>query len=133
MVVHSSIAGRFNTDLTKNGQEVVPIQTGLIDPDDIILISTEALIVVGLFLAVVLAYLVQKRHAKIATGWNLILLGLFFLFLHATFDMLDTLQIDDLIVDILQVLDGSTFVIGLIMFAIGIYRIADFGAKKWGL
>ncbi len=112
---------------------MISIQTSLIDPEDVFLISAEALIVVGLLVAVIFAYTIQKKHAKIANGWNIIFFGLIFLLLHSIFDTLDTLQLDDLIVDILQILDGSTFVLGLIMFAFGIYKIAEYGAKKWGL
>ncbi len=112
---------------------VISIQTNLIDPEDVFLISAEALIVIGLLVAVVFAFIVQKKHAKIANGWNFIFYGIIFLLLHSVFDMLDTLQLDDLIVDILNILDGSTFVLGLLMFAFGIYKIAEYGAKKWGL
>ncbi len=112
---------------------MISIQTNLIAPEDVFLISAEALIVVGLFVAVVFAYTIQKKHAKIANGWNFIFFGLIFLLLHSVFDTLDTLQIDDLLVDILNILDGSTFVLGLLMFAFGIYKIAEYGAKRWGL
>ncbi|MFW9920744.1 MAG: hypothetical protein ACFFED_14160 [Candidatus Thorarchaeota archaeon] len=112
---------------------MISIQTNLIDPEDVFLISVEALIVVGLLVAVIFAYIIQRQHAKITSGWNFIFFGLIFLLLHSIFDTLDTLQLDDFVIDILQLLDGSTFVLGLLMFAFGIYKIAEYGAKRWGL
>lgn len=112
---------------------VISIQTSLIDPEDVFLISIEVLIVIGLIVAIAFAYIVQKQHAKIATGWNFILFGLIFLMLHSAFDAFDTLQLDDVVIDTLQLLDGSTFVLGLLLFAFGIFKIAEYGRNKWGL
>ncbi len=109
------------------------IDIQLIDPEDTFLVGAEALIIVGLLIAVILAYMIHKRHASIATGWNFILFGMISLLFHAVFDMLDTFQWDDLVVDVLNVLDGFTFCLGLLLLAFGIYKIAEFGAKKWGL
>ena len=61
------------------------------------------------------------------------MIGLVFMLIHAIFDVLDTMQWDDLVVDTFNVIDGATFVIGLLLFALGIYRIAEYGAKQWGL
>jgi hypothetical protein len=33
--------------------------------------------------------------------------------------------------DLLNVFDGSTFVLGLILVGIGILRVANYGAKAW--
>ena len=113
---------------------MLAVQIELIEPDDVFLISMESMIVIGLIGAIVFAYLVQSRYPKvISQGWKFILIGLVFMFLHAIFDVLDTMQWDDLVVDSLNVLDGATFVIGLFLFALGIYRIAEYGAKQWGL
>jgi hypothetical protein len=110
---------------------VISLQVDLIDPEDLYLIGVESLIVLGVLVALVIAYLIQTRHEEIARGWNLVVIGLVFILIHSVFDVLDTLQWDDLIVDVLNVGDGVTFVIGLLLFALGIYRIADFGAKQW--
>ena len=110
------------------------MQIELIEPDDVFLISMESMIVIGLIGAIVFAYLVQSRYPKvISQGWKYILIGLVFMLIHAIFDVLDTMQWDDLVVDTFNVIDGSTFVIGLLLFALGIYRIAEYGAKQWGL
>lgn len=110
------------------------MQIELIEPDDLFLIGMESTIVVGLFVAIVFAYLVQSRYPKVTSqGWRFILIGLVFMFIHGIFDVLDTMQWDDIVVDSLNVLDGATFVIGLLLFAVGIYRIAEYGAKQWGL
>ncbi|MHA1637745.1 MAG: hypothetical protein ACTSUO_03330 [Candidatus Thorarchaeota archaeon] len=110
------------------------IQTSLIDPDDIFLIGMESMIVVGVLIAVIVAYLIQSRHPKITSmGWKTIIIGLAFILFHSIFDVLDTLQFDDLVVDVLNVLDGASFVIGLVLFALGIYKIAEFGAQQWGI
>ena len=110
------------------------MQIELIDPEDVFLIGMESMIVIGLIGAIVFAYLVQSRYPKvISQGWKFILIGLVFMLIHAIFDVLDTMQWDDLVVDSLNVIDGATFVIGLLLFALGIYRIAEYGAKQWGL
>ena len=94
----------------------------------------ESMIVVGVLIAVIVAYLILSRHPKItAMGWKTIIIGLTFILVHAIFDVLDTLQFDDLVVDIFNVIDGATFVIGLVLFALGIYKIAEFGAQQWGI
>jgi len=112
---------------------VIIIQAELIDPEDLVLIGVESLIVLGVLIALVVAFLVRSRHPKLSKGWNFIILGLVFIVLHGVFDVLDTMQLDDLVVDILNVFDGATFLIGLLFFALGIYRIAEYGAKQWGL
>lgn len=110
------------------------MQIELIEPDDFFLIGMESLIVIGLIGAIVFAYLVLSRYPKVTSqGWKLILIGLLFMLFHGIFDVLDTMQWDDIVVDILNVFDGATFVIGLLLFALGIYRIAEYGAKQWGL
>lgn len=110
------------------------MQIELIKTDDLFLIGMESLIVIGLIGAIIFAYLVQSRYPKVTSqGWKFILIGLVFMLLHAIFDVLDTMQWDDLVVDSLNVIDGATFVIGLLLFALGIYRIAEYGAKQWGL
>ncbi|MHA2426312.1 MAG: hypothetical protein ACXAEF_16100 [Candidatus Thorarchaeota archaeon] len=103
----------------------------MIDPEDLYLIGIESLIVLGVLVALVIAYLILSRHESIAKGWNFVVYGLLFILLHSVFDVLDTLQWDDLTVDLLNVGDGVTFLIGLLLFALGIYRIAVFGAKQW--
>ncbi len=109
------------------------IQSGLLDPEDLVLIGVESLITLGLLGALIMAYLVQSRHPKLTSkGWTAIIIGLAFILLHAIFDVLDTLQWEDLVVDILNVLDGATFVLGLLLFAVGIYGIAEYGAEQWG-
>ena len=104
----------------------------LLDPEDLFLITSEITIVFSLFLATILAVRIGKRHPGLAQeGWSIIILGLIFMTTHAIFDAFDTLQLGDLIVDILNVLDGLTFVIGIALFGYGIYRIAVFSKKKW--
>jgi hypothetical protein len=125
------MSGRLNFEIASVLSRVIAIQ--LIDPEDTFLVSAEALIIIGLFIAVILAYMIHKRHSSIATGWNFILFGMISLLAHSIFDMLDTFQWDDLVVDVLNVLDGFTFCLGLLLLALGIYKIAEFGAKKWGL
>ena len=110
---------------------MVSLQVDLIDPEDLYLIGVESLIVLGVLVALVIAYLILSRHKKIAKGWNYVVYGLFFIFIHAVFDVIDTFQWDAFTVDILNVGDGVTFLIGLLLFALGIYRIAEFGAKQW--
>ncbi|MDF1539216.1 MAG: hypothetical protein P1Q69_09985 [Candidatus Thorarchaeota archaeon] len=112
---------------------VITIQAELIDPEDLVLIGVESLIVLGVLIALVIAFLVRSRHPKLSQGWNFIILGLVFILLHGIFDVLDTMQFDSLVVDVLNVFDGATFLIGLLLFALGIYRIAEYGAKQWGL
>ena len=112
---------------------MVTIQIDLIDPEDVYLIGVESLIVLGVLVALIIAYLIQSRHTKIAKGWNFVVIGLGFILFHSIFDVLDTMQWDDLIVDVLNVLDGATFLIGLLLFALGIYRIAEYGAQQWGM
>ena len=91
------------------------------------------MIVVGVLISVIVAYLILARHPKMtAMGWKTIIIGLIFILFHSVFDVLDTLQFDDVVVDSLNVLDGATFVIGLVLFALGIYKIAEFGAQQWG-
>ncbi|MCF2137940.1 MAG: hypothetical protein K9W43_11970 [Candidatus Thorarchaeota archaeon] len=108
------------------------MQDGLLDPQDLPLISIELLIAIGFLMAFIFAFMVQSKHPKLTSkGWNKILAGLFFLMLHGIFDALDTLQFDDFTVDLLNVLDGSCFVIGLLLFALGIYGIAVYGASLW--
>ncbi|MHA1481105.1 MAG: hypothetical protein ACTSQZ_06755, partial [Candidatus Thorarchaeota archaeon] len=93
------------------------MQVELIDPEDVFLISMESMIVIGLIGAIVFAYLVLSRYPKVTSqGWKLILIGLVFMLFHAIFDVLDTMQWDDIVVDTLNVLDGATFVIGLLLF-----------------
>ncbi len=104
----------------------------LLDPEDLFLISVESLIALGFVIALVFAYKVQLRHPKLTSqGWNKIIIGLAFLIFHAIFDALDTLQWDDFTVDVLNVFDGTCFVIGLILFALGIFGIAKYGAQLW--
>ncbi len=111
---------------------MITMQAGLLNPEDIPLISIELAIAIGFLLAALFALRVQSRHPKLTShGWRLIILGLFFLFVHGLFDVMDTLQFDSLTVDVLNVLDGSCFIIGLLLFAVGIYKIADFGSKLW--
>lgn len=109
------------------------MQIDLIDPDDMFLIGVESLIVIGVLIALVVAFLIRTRHPHLSKGWNFIILGLVFILLHGIFDVLDTMQFDDLVVDTINVFDGATFLIGLLLFAVGIYQIAQFGAKQWGL
>lgn len=112
---------------------MISIQINLLDPEDTFLISAETLIIIGLAIAVFFAYRIHKKHSSINTGWNIILYGMISLLVHSIFDMLDTLQWDDFVVDVLNVLDGTAFVLGLLLLAVGIYKIAEFGAKKWEL
>ena len=109
------------------------IQAEFIDPEDMFLIGVESLIVIAIAIALIIAIIVRTRHPKVSTGWNFIILGLVSLLLHGIFDVLDTMQFDDLLVDIINVFDGATFLLGLLLFALGIYRIAEYGAKQWGL
>ncbi|MBD3405982.1 MAG: hypothetical protein GF411_07650 [Candidatus Lokiarchaeota archaeon] len=103
-------------------------------PDDLFLFGVESLIAIGVAIAIVIAILVYLRYPTLTSrGWAIIIIGLIFILLHSVFDVFDTLQFDDIIVDILNILDGSTFVIGLILFAIGIYMITEYGAEQWGL
>ncbi len=112
----------------------VEMQTVLLDPNDIPLISSEIVIVAGLVLATIVAVFVGRRHARLADGgWQLIVLGLVFLVAHGVFDVLDTLQLDDFTVNLLNLADGTTFVLGLLLFAVGIYQIAEMGAGEWGV
>mgnify|MGYP007065731100 CR=1 FL=1 len=128
------ISGRLNSAFVVFYTRVIDIQTGLLDPEDWFLISMESLIVIGLLIAAMLAYRVTKRYPKLTShGWSIIILGIVFLIIHSVADVLDTLHFDDLIVDLLNVVDGATFVLGLVLFAIGIYQIAMFGAKQWRL
>ncbi|MHA1248305.1 MAG: hypothetical protein ACTSPE_13335 [Candidatus Thorarchaeota archaeon] len=110
------------------------MQTELIAPADAPLIAAETAIVIGLVVATAISLSIRGRHLKLARyGWNYIVGGLVLLVVHALFDVLDTLQIEDLLVEIFNVLDGTTFLIGMICFAVGIVRIAEHGAKEWGL
>lgn len=110
------------------------MQIGLLDPEDLFLISMESLIILGLFIATVLSYKIRKKHPRITSeGWTSIVAGIAVLMFHAILDALDTLQFDDFLIDILNLFDGLTFVIGLLLFSYGIYRIAENGAKQWGL
>ncbi len=122
---------RLNFVLFIPTSQVVSLQVDLIDPDDLYLIGVESLIALGVLVALVIAYLILSRHEKIAKGWNFVVFGLLFILIHSIFDVLDTLQWDDIVVDVLNVGDGITFLIGLLLFAIGLYRIAEFGAKQW--
>jgi hypothetical protein len=111
---------------------VIDIQTDLLLPEDFFLFGIESLIVVGLVVALIIAVMVQLRYSKTTSiGWGFIFMGLLFLTIHAVFDVLDTLQWEDTMVDLLNVFDGVTFVIGMLLFAVGIYKIAEYGAKQW--
>ena len=128
-----STVRRLNFGFLHSHFRVITIQSELIDPEDLFLIGVETLIVLGALIALIAAFLVRSRHPKLSQGWNFIILGLVFILLHGIFDVLDTMQLDDLVVDLLNVFDALTFLIGLLLFAMGIYRIAEYGAKQWGL
>ncbi|TXT56524.1 MAG: membrane protein of unknown function [Candidatus Thorarchaeota archaeon] len=113
---------------------MVTIQSELLSPDDLVLFGVESLIAIGVFIAIVIAILIHMRYPTLTSkGWRTIIIGMVFILLHSIFDAIDTLQFDELTIEILNLLDGSTFVVGLILFAFGIYNIAEYGAEQWGL
>lgn len=106
----------------------------MIDPDDLYLWTIELLIIVGLLVSVYFAIKVKSKYKYLTEhGWNTIVYGMIFILFHAIFDALDTLEwTDDVITDMLNVLDGGTFVIGLCIVAFGIWKIAQYGDEIWG-
>ena len=106
-----------------------------LDPEDLFLVTMEFLILIGLVFTLFLALRIRSRYPKLTSiGWLEICIGLLGVALHAVFDVLDTLKwsIEDMS-DFLNVLDGSTFVLGLILVGIGITRVANYGAEAWEL
>lgn len=84
---------------------------------------------------------IRKDYPKLTEeGWKFMVFGIFSLFLHSICDALDTLDYmditnnenqADLINDILNLLDGSGYLIGILLLSLGIYKIANYGAKVW--
>jgi len=110
----------------------------LIDPADTILILFEIIIAVLLMVTCIVAIKLQKQHSKLASkGWPAIVNGLVLILIHAIFDVLDTLDYSDLLaddtllVDLLNVGDGLSLVVGIGLLAYGIYVIAEYGAEIW--
>ncbi|MHA1968620.1 MAG: hypothetical protein ACW964_12545 [Candidatus Hodarchaeales archaeon] len=104
-----------------------------LDSDDLFLVTMESLILIGLVITLILALRIRSRYPNLTSiGWLEICVGLLGVALHAVFDVLDTFKwsIEDMS-DLLNVFDGSTFVLGLILVGIGILRVANYGAKAW--
>lgn len=104
-----------------------------LDPEDIFLVTIEFLIVLGLLIALILAYRVGIRFPKLTSqGWTQIIIGIGGIFLHGIFDALDTLKWEiPEFTDWLNLFDGSFFVLGLLFIGIGIWKIANYGASAW--
>ena len=108
-----------------------------IDPEDQFLITMEFLILIGLLISLILALRIRSRHPNLTSkGWLEICIGLFFIALHASFDVLDTLkwaleEID--ISDVFNVFDGLFFFLGICLVGFGIMKIANYGAEAWEL
>ncbi len=110
------------------------MQTELLEVRDVPLIASEILVAIGLAVAVLFAMGIRKKHPSVTSrGWDTMVVGLVFLLAHAVFDVLDTLKLGDLTVDILNVADGLAFVLGLMLMVVGILQIAAYGAEQWGL
>ena len=108
-----------------------------LDPEDQFLITMEFLILIGLFLSLILALRIRSRYPNLTSkGWLEICIGLFFIALHAGFDVLDTLKwaVDAIdMPDLLNVFDGSFFLLGICLVGFGIMKIANYGAEAWEL
>ncbi|MHA1167838.1 MAG: hypothetical protein ACTSRU_08465 [Candidatus Hodarchaeales archaeon] len=102
---------------------------------DYYLIIIESTVIVGLLAALVLALIIWSQYKDLASkGWLEICIGIASIMIHGVFDVLDTFiwSIDGFR-DLLNVFDGIFFVAGIILITIGIWMIADHGAKAWGI
>jgi hypothetical protein len=104
----------------------------LIDPSDLFLISIEIIISLGLLVALIISLMVRKKFLILANqGWNIVCLGIVCLLLHAIFDAIDTINLADVLIDILNLFDGLFFLLGIIILGFGIFKIANFSAEQW--
>ena len=113
----------------------------LLAEEDLFLILVELTIAIGLLIVCYLVIKIKRDYPKLTEeGWTFIVIGMISLLLHALFDALDTLDFmsitnneaqADFINDILNLLDGSGFLLGIMLLSLGIYKIADYGAKVW--
>lgn len=113
----------------------------LLPGEDLILFLFELTIAIGLLIVCFLVIKIKKDYPKLTEeGWTFIVLGMISLLLHALFDALDTLDFmqvtnnetqADFINKILNLLDGSGFLLGIMLLSLGIFKIANYGAKVW--
>ena len=108
-----------------------------LDPEDQFLIIVEILTLVGLLISSFLALRIRSRYPNLTSkGWLEVCIGLFSMALHAGFDVLDTLKwsIEEIdMSDLLNVFDGSFFLLGICLVGLGIWKTASYGAKEWDL
>lgn len=107
--------------------------TFYLDSADLFLFIVEIIIAFGFLVVFLFSLFISTDYHKISKGWNCVIGGLFFIFLHAVCDVLDTLKWEKRkIRDILDFFDGLFFVVGLLLLAFGILRINKHSKTLWG-
>ncbi len=107
--------------------------TFYLDSADLFLFVVEIIIAFGFLVVFLFSLFMSTDYHKISKGWNFVIVGLFFIFIHAVFDVLDTLKWEKKITrDILDFFDGLFFVFGLLLLALGILRINKHSKTLWG-
>ena len=108
-----------------------------LNSEDIYLLLAESLRGIGFLVSFCIAVLICKKNRTANVeirGWFLILFGLFLGIFHSLFDMLDTLDWGNgLVNDWLNVVDGLFFFSAILLLGIGIMIIVKTNIKAWGL
>ena len=102
----------------------------LTDTYQILELLTTLILLVALIFAISIHFKYPKLSAK---SWLTICYGLFFLVIHALFDLLDSHDWEtEILSDYFNIVDGITYIIGLLLIALGIVKISKKGQEIWG-
>ena len=103
-----------------------------IETDDVLTFSVEIAIFVGFIVISVILLILRNKFPQLTkNGWIELVIGAVFIALKGLFDGLDTITLTDLYHDIFDSLEATFLFIGLILFGIGLLRIALYSSKVW--
>lgn len=100
--------------------------------------ATEILEIIATILFIVSLFFALRIHSKYpklsGSSWITVCYGLILLTIHSFADFLDSIDWGDnnMIRDIFNIIDGLTYIFGLIFIAVGIVLISKRGQEIWG-
>jgi hypothetical protein len=104
----------------------------VIDAEDAFTFSVEMAIASGFLVIWILIFILRNQYPQITrNGWIELCIGAPCIILKGLFDGLDTIAPSGLAHDIFDSLEAVFILIGLVLFGVGLLRMALYSAKVW--
>lgn len=101
-------------------------------PDEAFTFSVEIAIASGFLIIWILIFILRNQYPQLTkNGWIELAIGVPCIILKGVFDGLDTVAPDGLIHDIFDSLEAIFILVGLILFGVGLLRMALYSSKVW--